>query len=245
MRLNQYVLLSMFLLATNVFAASAHESLIRSIKDGHAILQLGYYRGTQGERQHINIQDLIGDTFTVTQHHDNNALIGLGYFLDGNTLDRFKMSYGINGFYLGQTTVTGNVIQEDLFTNLSYHYNLTNMPIYLVARSIVDVHSPTFAVVLDAGIGPNFMKAYQFREQSLDGITIQDDPFTSNTTTTVSGTLGISIRMKQLFVSMPLECGYRFFYLGQGHFNTNNNQIINKLKTGQTYANAVTCAVSL
>ncbi len=231
------ILLLLMILVTPIAFAE------KIITNGHAIFQLGLYQGTQGKKQHINIADLIGDTFTVNNNHTNYALLGLGFFLDGNQLGRFHMSYGVNGFYLTQTEVSGNVIQENLFNNLSYHYNVTNFPLYFAARSVVDINSATYNLVLDAGIGPNFMNVYHFREKSLDGFTLPDDPFTANTTTTLSGTLGIGIRINKLFANLPVECGYRFFYLGEGQFNSDNSQIFNNLKTGTTYANSLECSI--
>lgn len=227
------------------FSAENNVSLFSTLKQGHIILELGAYQGIQGQKQLIYIQDLIGDTFTVNDRHDNNGLIGLGYFLDGQNLGRVKMSYGLNGFYLAKTTVSGNVIQENIFNNLSYNYNLMNYPVYLMAKSSIDFNS-RYALTLDGGIGPDFMKAYGFSEQSLDGgVTIPEKPFSSHTSTTLSGTLGIGIKINHVISQVPLECGYRFFYLGQGHFYTNTNQLLNTLNTGKTYANAVICSVSI
>ena len=106
-------------------------------KRGHAVLQLGGYWSIAGSQQQINIQGLIGDKFTVTQKNGSNGLVGWGYFLDGPEKEHFKMAYGLNAFYLPSAGVEGNVIQENIYTNLAYHYQLTNYPLYAVAKSFI------------------------------------------------------------------------------------------------------------
>lgn len=214
-----------------------------SLRHGHAIVQLGGYWGKQGKAQHINIEGLIGDEFTVTDQTDSNGLVGLGYFLDGQKKELFEMTYGINAFYLPKTGVMGNIIQENLFTNLSYRYNVTHYPLYAVAKSTIKTKFPKYTLTMDAGIGPNFMNTNSFKEISLDGVTIPDNIFSGHTTATFSATAGIGMKIDHVFGAAPLECGYRFFYLGQGSFNKNTNQLLNTLSTGNNYANALMCAV--
>lgn len=214
-----------------------------SLKHGHATIQLGGYLSNPRHTQHVNIQDLIGDTFTVTGHNDSNALVGAGYFLDVQEKSFFKISYGVNAFYLAKTMVSGNIIQENLFTNLSYKYNLTHYPIYAIAKSTIQTNSTKYALTIDAGIGLNFMRTDGFLEHSLDGITIPNNIFSSHTTTAFSATTGFGIKINHIFGATPLECGYRLFYLGQGYFNPTTNQILNTLNTGSVYANAMMCSI--
>ena len=218
-------------------------TLPASLKQGHVLLQLGGYWSVQGAQQHIDIQDLIGDEFTVTQHNGSNGLVGLGYFVDGQKKERFNIVYGINAFYLAKTAVNGNVVQENLFTNLSYRYNVAHYPVYAVAKALIKTKSPKHLLTLDVGIGPNFMWASGFQEASLGSNTIPDTIFSSHTTTTFTATVGAGIQFKQFFGEAPLECGYRFFYLGQGDFNKQTNQVMNPLNTGPAYANALMCGI--
>jgi opacity protein-like surface antigen len=240
------LILPLVIFSSPIFSSNATSNNLFSLsrlKQGHVTFQVGASQGITGKTQHIAIQDLIGDTFTSNKNHDFNALLGLGYYLDGQDFGRVKMSYGINGFYLPNMTATGDVIQEDLFTNLSYSYQLTNVPIYLMAKSTIPLNSPQYALTIDAGVGPNFMHAYAFQEQSLDGgVTIPDSFFSSHTTTTLSGTLGVGLKINRVG-KIALECGYRFFYLGQGHFVTSNDQVLNTFRTGQTYVNAIVFSV--
>ncbi len=224
-------------IATQVLAFNLH---------GHAVVQLGGYWSNQGKVQHINIEDLIGDDFTVTRGQSSNGLVGLGYFLDGQEKDLFNMAYGINVFYLAKTGVSGYVVQEDLFTDLSYGYKVTHYPVYAVAKSTIHTKSPKYALTLDLGIGPNFMHTSNFQEQSLDGgVTIPDNVFSGHTTTTFSAMTGVGIKFNNFFGPAPLECGYKFFYLGQGGFRKNTSQLLNTLHTGHDYANALMCSITV
>ena len=54
-----------------------------------------------------------------------------------------------------------------------------------------------------------------------------------------------SIKLNHIFGEAPLECGYRFFYLGQGDFNVLTNQVLTTLNTGTAYANAVICSITV
>lgn len=243
-KLRKYLWLLFFLSASSTFSATQSSNL-SMLTHGHFIFALGGYQGTQGETQHIDMQDLIGDTFSVSHDHDNNVLLGLGYFLDGQHWNQVQMSYGINAFCLAPTTVSGYVTQEDLFTNLSYSYKVAHFPVFLLTKTAIYLNSPQYALTVDFGVGPNFMKLYNFHENSLDrGITIPDQLFSSNTNTTFSATFGAGIKVDRALGQLSLECGYRFFYLGEGNFTIENSQVLDSLKTGNIHANAVQCSVS-
>jgi hypothetical protein len=216
------------------------------LRQGHPSILFGGYWGTQGKAQHIDILTLIGNDFTVTDRQSSNGLVGLGYFVDGRTLGLFNMSYGVNWYYLPNAAVAGTVVQEGLFTNLSYSYNLTHYPVYAMAKSTMNLNSEHYALTADVGIGPNFMRASDFREQSLDGgVTVPDNAFGGRETTTFTATAGIGVKKNHVYGNASLECGYRFFYLGQSHLNPKNDQIVNTLDTGTTFANALVCAFSI
>lgn len=255
--MRQRILSGLLLLGCGVACASHHSaadsskhfsfpSFDSALKRGHIVLQAGGYWSHQGKAQHIDIDGLIGDEFTLNKHGDSNGLVGLGYFIDGQHLERLQFSYGVNFFYLPKTLVSGTVVQEDLFTNLSYGYHLTHYPVYVAAKAKTNLSVPNLSLTVDAGIGPNFMRTGGFAEHSLDGgITIPDNAFSGHTSTTFSATAGIGLQLAKVFGEMPLECGYRFFYLGQGRLSKNTDQIINNVHTGRAYANAVLCAVRI
>lgn len=243
--INLSLMLCMGFSSSVAFSAIQLSELSTALKQGHTIIQLGGYWGIQGAQQHINIQDLIGDTFTVKHDNGSNGLVGLGYYIDGQERGPFKMSYGLNAFYLAKTQVDGTVLQENLFENLSYRYDITHYPLYAMAKTTIKTKSPQHAVTLDVGIGPNFMRTSGFKEAPLDKVTIPDTIFSSHTTTTFTATAGAALQFNDAFGHAPLTCGYRFFYLGEGKFNTINNQVVNTLKTGADYANAVICAITI
>jgi len=242
-RRNYRLLLLRLLLGLSFPVVSSAIQPIEVIKNGHGILQLGGYWSSQGKQQHINIQSLIGDEFTVNRGNGGNGLVGLGYYVAGQEKNAFHMSYGVNAFYLPKIAVSGNVIQENLFTNLAYSYNVAHYPVYAMAKATIPSHSPTHSWTIDAGIGPNFMNVSGFNEQSLDGITLPDQIFSSHTTTTFSATVGLGIESNNLFGHAPFGCGYRFYYLGKGSLNTLSSQVTSSLSTGQSYGNAVICSV--
>ena len=189
---------------------------------------------------------MIGDHFSVNNHNDASGLVGVGYYLDGQRTNRFNLSYGINAFYLAKTGVNGLVTQEQLFTNLSYHYTTTNYPIYFGTKALIkNKKSDRYNITLDAGIGPNIITTSSVNEASLDGITIPDKTYSGRTTAAFSAMAGVGIQMNNVFGHVPLECGYRFFYLGRGHFNKLSNQLINTLSTGNSYANALLCTLTI
>lgn len=210
-------------------------------------LQLGWFDATQGHSQDININSLIGDNFfSVNQSHHSNGLVGIGYYFEGQDLYSFNMNYGLNAMYLAKTPVSGTVLQEQLFENLAYHYSITHWPIYFAAKAI---HQQGFHenihVVFDGGIGLNVLQTNHFGETSLDGITIPDNIFSGQTTTAFSAMVGVGLRFNNMFGKAPLECGYRFLYLGQSNLKALTNQVLNPLSTGQSYANAVMCSITV
>ena len=225
---------------------STSQSYAFSINQGHFLLEGGFYSSTQGKDQHIDIQDLIGDQFNVTDKHDTNGLFGLGYLLTGLTTDRFELDYGIKAFYLAPTQVSGTIVQEDLFTNLAYRYEIRHIPLYAAAKARVKTPSEKVSLTFDAGIGPNFLKTNHYNDWSIDnGITLPDHAFYGKSKTVFSATAGIGVQFNNLFGAVPIEVGYRFFYLGQGDFNRRTDQILTILKTGNNYANALVVSLKV
>jgi len=237
------ILFSLMSLMSSLVFSGTEGTVKAHALEGHGLVQLGGYWSYQGQAQHINIESLIGDTFTVTRHSDSNGLVGAGYFIDGKDYKKFKLTYGVNAFYLPKTAVNGLVIQENLFTNLSYNYTMTHFPVYVSAKSIIETKYPNSSLIIDAGIGPNFINTKNFSERSLDGVTLPDHIFTGKSNTTFSATAGVAVRLDQILGTAPFECGYRFFYLGEGQFKALSNQVNNTLKTGGAYANAAVCSI--
>ena len=216
-------------------------------RHGVVPVQLGLFGSSQGKAQNINIQGLIGDKFTTTVNNNNNTngLFGIGYYVNGMEQDHFNLMYGLNGFYLGNTSVSGTIMQEHLFENLAYHYRIQHVPVYLAAKAKIKNTNEKYNIIVDAGIGPNFMQTNGYKDSSLDEITLPDHAFKGQNNVAFTVTAGIGLRLNNLLGKAPIECGYRFFYLGQGELLQRTNQILNTLKTGNNYANAVVCAVTV
>lgn len=205
----------------------------------------GYFKANQGKTQHINIQGLVGNTYTTDRSNDGNYLLGLGYLINGGDYNYINMSYGLKAFYLAKTDVSGVIFQEDFFDNLSYKYSITQVPVYAMARAMTNPFNSRYALTLDGGIGLNVLHTSNYKEYSLDnGITLLDHAFYGKTKTVFSATGGIGVRINNVIDSLALELGYRFFYLGQGYLNQRTSQILDHLKTGNSYANAIVVTAS-
>jgi hypothetical protein len=213
---------------------------------GGPSLHVGWFAAKQGKSQHINVDGLVGDQFSVSKTCDQNFLVGVGYDFHGFDGDSFSLLYGIHAFYLASTQVKGKVTQENLFTNLSYRYSLINYPIYFSAKGSIRFCADQ-DLVIELGIGPNIITTKSFKERSLDGgITLPDSHiFKGKTSIAFSATAGLGWRINRLFDSFSFGIDYRFFYLGQGELKKGNNQVRNPLRTGNSYGNALFFSFSL
>lgn len=215
---------------------------------GSVPVQFGAFSSSQGKAQNVNILDRIGNYYS-TNDDQWSGLFGLGYYVDGYARDRLQLSYGVNAFYLGQTSVSGTILSEGFATNYSYSYHIQTIPVYAAVKALLKTNSQTFnKVTFDVGMGPDFMYTSGYHEQSLGAGSIADSSlFKSHHNTTFTATVGVGLQLGNLFGSIPtpFECGYRFFYLGQGQLSANSDQLLNTIKTGDVYANAIICSVTL
>lgn len=211
----------------------------------HLVLQAGGFSAHQGSSQYVGIQNLIGDYFYTTQQNDQNVLLGVGYYLDGGKHPQYNWQYGINGFFLAPTTVKGKLTQENLFTNLSYQYDITNIPVYLMGKVIYPLNQHAVNLFVDGGVGANIIQTSGFSELSLDGgQTLPDHAFSGDTVIDASFTIGAGVQFAKLFNQLPVELMYRFFYLGQGSLEK-APQIKGNLNTGHSYAHALILSVAI
>ncbi|VEB35214.1 hypothetical protein [Legionella cherrii] len=208
-------------------------------------IQGGFFGASQGKEQHIDIDGLIGNQYTLDSNSQISGLVGVGLYFNGPSFHWLQLSYGVDAFYLGQTKVRGDINQEDLFTNFSYQYSIQNVPVYAAAKALISTNNPKYNITVDAGIGPNFMWTSGYHETPLEDFAIPDNAFEGASTTHFSVMAGAGIRLNNIIGPMPVECGYRFFYLGKSHLNAVNDQYLDNLTTGDTYANALVCAVTL
>lgn len=209
-------------------------------------LQLGGVISSQGTNQFIAIDGTLGDYFSISHQNNYMGLLGIGYYPVAKETSFAIFKYGLNAFYLARTQIKGMVTQEQLFTNLSYNYSITNWPIYIAAKALIkNTNTNRQNITLDVGIGPNIIQTTHFNEQPLQVGIIPDTIFAGQTNTVFTAMAGIGYRIEDVFGSIPVECGYRFFYLGQTHLRNINTQILNHFTTGQSYANALLCAISI
>lgn len=220
---------------------------------GKIVLQLGGFSAYQGTNQNISIQNSFEDKLSVTQHNGQDVLVGLGIFLDkpSQTNDTYpglsilSTMYGVNMFYFPKTSVKGKIIRSP-FNNSTYRYTVANFPIYLATKTIFKNCNDKYNFTLDFGLGPNVIRADYFTQKPVDGGTaLPDNPYSGHTKVVVSAMAGVGVQFNNVFKDMPVECGYRIFYLGQGHLTTNNNNVTSTFYTGNSYANALLCSVTV
>jgi len=214
------------------------------------LLEGGGFSASQGSVQNIGIEGLIGDHFTLAHPQAQNGLLGLGLYWQGREYPRYDVFYGINAFFFAHTIVSGYVVQEDTFVNLFYRYSLYNYPIYLAAKAIK--HSDNYSLTFDFGVGANIINTAHFYEYPLMGSDAIPDTYilAGQQSLAPSAMIGIGIKFKSIYgyslfnESLPLEIGYRFFYLGRGKLNKINSELMNTLNTGTNYANAIILTIS-
>ncbi len=223
----------------------SHLPSLSDWRHGHTVVQLGGYWGAAGDEQNISVRYLRGNHYTTNNNNSRNGLFGLGYYLDGIDKNRFLLDYGINGFFLAKTHVSGQIVQEQLFTNLAYSYAIQHIPLFFGAKALVKNKSNRYNISFDAGIGPNFMQVNHYQETPLNNFTFPDNGFSTHTQVTFAAMAGIGLRLNHVFGNAPLECGYRFFYLGKGSLHMSNNQLLTTLKTGNAFGNALLCSITV
>ena len=224
----------------------ASEGFAFHLDRGHASMQLGGYVSSEGKAQNIAIQGLIGNHYSVSKGKGSNGLVGFAYLLDGPETKLLHLAYGVDVFYFpGRVPVSGNITQEQLFTNLAYDYKVSSFPVYAEAKANLIGISTEYAVTFDVGIGPNFVNTSHYREHALSTFSLTGNTFSGKSSTTFSAMAGVGLKMNNAFGTAPLECGYRFFYLGQGELRKNTTRLVSTLTTGGMYANALICSLTV
>jgi hypothetical protein len=216
------------------------------LKQVQKTLEIGGFWGMLGRSQHINSVNLTGDDYSVNKRDHFNFLFGAGLFIDYKKSGANLIQYGLNAFYLPFSKISGDITQETIFTNLAYQYRVDNLPVYFVSKWIRHIDEWNRNVFLDLGVGPNFMFVGRTKERSLDnGITLPDNPFVNKTNVVFSAMFGLGIELQNKYKNITSYCTYRFFYLGQGHFNHKLPLLLNTLNTGHGIANAITCTAAI
>lgn len=85
----------------------------------------------------------------------------------------------------------------------------------------------------------------KFSESSLSEYIAPDYIFTGSTGVSIAAMAGIGVEWSHFFGDHPLECGYRFMYIGPATLEATTPLVINELSTGNNYVNALMCTVSI
>jgi hypothetical protein len=207
----------------------------------------GGYRGSHGEAQLIPVTGLIGDYFSVNHFIATGGVVGLSLYMESLAWDNdvYRLQYGVSSFFLSKTSVQGLVTQENLVTNISYKYNLYNFPSYWGVKITRLFENSRRNLTFDLGLGFNQIKTDLFYEQAMTYFTLPDEIFAGGSSYDFSATIGFGVKQNNTFGKFPLECGYRFFYLGRGELKPINDLVITPLSTGRNYVNAVMCGVEI
>lgn len=211
----------------------------------HTIVQFGSLMSFPSKSNELSGPYLPANQYNLNKQTSNGGLLGLGYFIDAQDKDRYFLSYGINGFYLGKTPVNSKSSDNTKYTSSNNLYDIQHIPIYLAAKAHVKDNTEFFNITFDAGVGPNFMRTTDVGDPMRTSYSATDNPYASHTNVALAATAGVGLRLNRIFGKSPLECGYRFYYLGQGQLPMANDQLINTIKTGNNYANALMCSATV
>ncbi|WP_133130831.1 hypothetical protein [Legionella yabuuchiae] len=223
-----------------LLALSATTTHAIHLPPGQFNLSLGGAYANQGQEQLINIRNTFGNVHTVNQQNDTVVLAGAGYLFDALAKQFIDVSLGASVYYLSPAKVQGVIFLERTFPNLAYQYKTTNVPVYVHAKGVWKGQEEHVSLVVDAGVGPNFIKTHDYHERSIDGgVTLPNQAFRGETEVKLSAMAGIGFRLNQVWKDKSLEVGYKYFYLNEGKLNP-RPQVLNHLKTSNTYAHALT-----
>lgn len=211
--------------------------------DAHTNIHLGVSQVLAGKVQDIPVNTLSPAKYTTNNQSNWSGLVGLAVFKDVYTGEKLTFNYGVSAFYLFKQSVSGEVFQARLFNNLGYGYTVQNLPIYLSGKTSINVPNKEQKVVVDIGVGPNIMKISDYHEWRINPATRPDNAFKQNISAEFSTTVGVGLRFNHVLGDTPVECGYRFFYLGAHELQVKNMQFMTALSTGSSYANALACTL--
>jgi len=211
---------------------------------GYFVLEVGPYWTSEGETQNVYIEGLAGDEFTADSNNQVGGLFGFGYLFHALKHEHYGIDAGVNAFYLTKTQVQGDVIQEFMFTNLSYEYSVAHIPVYAAAKGYFKTHK-TLAWTVDLGLGVNFLQTSGYKDKPLTSFSLSDDAYLDSTDTTANFSAMAGVGVKKILKHVSLELGYRFFYLGEGSLEPRTDAILDDLSTGPVYVNALMLTVGI
>lgn len=144
-------------------------------------------------------------------------------------------------FYLANAEVKRTIFQEESFDNLGYQYDVRHLPILFTAKGKKALGNREEVITFDIGLGPNIIKAKNFRDFSRDdGETIPNHAFLDNTNVDLAASAKVGVLFNNAMKGLLIEIAYRFLYLGRGELKPRTNAIQNTLETGNAYAHSLT-----
>jgi hypothetical protein len=227
-----------------LIAATQSYASLQDKMPGYFMLEVGPYWTSEGEAQNVYIEGLAGDEFTANSNNQVGGLFGFGYLFHALKHEHYGIDAGVNIFYLTKTQVEGDVIQEFMFTNLSYEYSIAHIPVYAAAKGYFKTHK-TLAWTVDLGLGVNFLQTSGYEDEPLTSFSLSDDAFLDSTNTTANFSAMAGVGVRKMLKDVSLELGYRFFYLGEGSLEPRTDAIFDDLSTGPVYVNALMLTVGI
>lgn len=193
----------------------------------------------QGAEQLINIQNSLGNTYIFNKTSDHVAMIGFSWLRQGLIKAPFDVGFGVSAYYFAPAEVDGTIYLERNFPNLSFQYEVKNIPLYVASKIVIPNKAGLPSAVIDLGVGANFITTRNYLERSIDGgISIPSQSFSGKSSVKSSAMAGIGIRLNRFIKNVCLEFGYKYFYLNTGDFNP-ADQILTNLSTKQMNAHVL------
>jgi hypothetical protein len=220
-------------------------SLKRFTHRKYATIQFGFFNTNQSAgAQSIKVNSSTWYQYYPTDQQKINLLVGLGAYLNAFEKESYLVDYGVNAYYFLTNYVNGNIYVNQNSKNYDFRYTYYNIPVYASLKTEFKTRMERLSVVGDFGIGPNFSQTSKITETPIVAGAVPLNPFNGKSQVNFSLMVGAGVKFKDVLKFNAVECGYRFFYLGAGGFDSTNLAVQNNLTTGIDYQNAFLCSVN-
>lgn len=195
------------------------------------------------KNQTINLQPDVVKTYTGG--NDTNVFptgeifLGLQKPFNASSLNQsFVGQLGISFAGAGYGRVNGNIWDDGdpAFNNSDYTYKVNHMLLAIKGRLIADCNY-FFKPYVSASLGVGFNRAYDFSINTKINQEVAAPPFSSNTNTTFSYTLGVGLQTT-ITPHLQAAIGYEFADWGKTQLGRAQGQTVgNGLSLNHLYAN--------
>jgi opacity protein-like surface antigen len=167
------------------------------------------------QTQTINLQPDIVKTYTASQ--TNNVIPSFEFFIGCQkpiaahlVSPSFLGQLGLRIAEAGNANLKGNIWEDadPNFNNFNYQYKINHVDVSMKGRLIGDF-GYVVKPYISGSIGVGFNRAYGFTVTPIISEAVAPPTFASNTTTTVSFTLGIGLQ-KTIYENLQVAIGYEF-----------------------------------